>query len=125
MSALEEIAALFASEGARGYLGEPVTQAQHMLQSGALAAAAGAPDALVAAALLHDIGHFRGHLSGEELMRGIDNHHEESGARFLEKRFGLAVSELVRLHVAAKRYLCAPPFEQFAPLLERLADRAP
>jgi gamma-butyrobetaine dioxygenase len=106
MNPVEEIAALFESEGARDYLGEAVTQAQHMLQAGALAAAAGAPDALVAAALLHDVGHFRGPLTGADLMRGVDNHHEESGAHFLERWFGTEVSEPVRLHVAAKRYLC-------------------
>jgi phosphonate degradation associated HDIG domain protein len=103
---VEELAVLFASQGAAGYLGEAVTQAQHMLQAGALAAAAGAPEALVAAALLHDVGHFRGHVTGEDLMGGIDNRHEEAGARTLRRWFGADVSEPVRLHVTAKRYLC-------------------
>ncbi|MFI5067531.1 MAG: hypothetical protein ACHP9Z_26605, partial [Streptosporangiales bacterium] len=52
------IADLFAAEGAREYLGEPVTQAEHMLQAAALAEAAGAGQELTAAALLHDVGHF-------------------------------------------------------------------
>jgi gamma-butyrobetaine dioxygenase len=106
MKPIEEIAALFSSEGARDYLGEALSQAEHMLQAGSLAAAAGAPDALVAAALLHDVGHFRGALNGADLMRGIDNRHEESGANFLASWFAADVSEPVRLHVAAKRYLC-------------------
>ena len=50
IEALSGIAGLFDSEGARDYLGEPVTVAAHMLQAGALAEAAGAPPALVAAA---------------------------------------------------------------------------
>ncbi|GAA4251949.1 phosphonate degradation HD-domain oxygenase [Dactylosporangium darangshiense] len=104
---IDELRLLFEGEGARDYLGEPVTQAQHMLQAAALAAAAGAPDALVAAALLHDIGHFHGVVSGAELMRGTDNRHSDTGADWLARWFGPAVCEPVRLHVAAKRYLCA------------------
>lgn len=106
MKQVEELAALFVSQGARDYLGEAVTQAQHMLQAGVLAGNAGASDALVAASLLHDVGHFHGPLTGEDLMRGTDNRHEESGARYLRTWLGTAVSEPVRLHVAAKRYLC-------------------
>jgi gamma-butyrobetaine dioxygenase len=112
-SPVDEIAALFASEGARDYLGEPVTVAVHLLQAGALAASAGAPPALIAAALLHDTGHLRGEdpaeagLSGRELMAGTDNDHGERGARWLSAWFPPAVTEPVRLHVAAKRYLCA------------------
>jgi phosphonate degradation associated HDIG domain protein len=101
------IAGLFAAEGAREYLGEPVTQAAHMLQAAALAEAAGAGPELTAAALLHDVGHFTGPLSGHELMAGRDNQHSEAGAAWLARWFGPGVTEPVRLHVAAKRYLCA------------------
>ena len=115
ISPVDRLAELFASEGASDYLGEPVTVAQHLLQSGALARAAGAPDALVAAALLHDAGHLRGgdpladeaELSGRELMAGTDNDHGERGAAWLARWFPAAVTEPIRLHVAAKRYLCA------------------
>jgi gamma-butyrobetaine dioxygenase len=106
-AAVEIIASLFASEGAAGYLGEPVSQAAHMLQAGALAERAGATPDLVAAALLHDVGHFTGTRTGEDLMRGTDNRHGEQGAGWLAQWFGQAVTEPVRLHVAAKRYLCA------------------
>jgi phosphonate degradation associated HDIG domain protein len=98
---------LFAAEGARGYLGEVVTQAQHMLQAAALAERAGAAPELVAGALLHDVGHFTGTVSGRELMTGTDNRHGDQGADWLAQWFGPAVTEPVRLHVAAKRYLCA------------------
>lgn len=100
------IAALFASDGAAEYLGEPVTQAEHMLQAAALAEQDHAARALVAAALLHDVGHFAGTLTGHDLMRGTDNRHEQNGAAWLGRWFGEEVTEPIRLHVAAKRYLC-------------------
>jgi gamma-butyrobetaine dioxygenase len=101
------IGELFASEGLADYLGEPVTQAAHMLQAAALAQQAAAPAALVAAALLHDVGHFTGTVTGRDLMAGQDNHHSDQGADWLAQWFGPEVTEPVRLHVAAKRYLCA------------------
>ena len=105
--AVEFIGELFASEGAADYLGEPVSQAVHMLQAGALAEQAGATPQLVAAALLHDVGHFTGTRTGQDLMRGTDNRHGDQGAAWLAQWFGPEVTEPVRLHVAAKRYLCA------------------
>ncbi len=106
-AAVKIIASLFASEGAADYLGEPVSQAAHMLQAGALAEQAGAAHELVAAALLHDVGHFTGARTGQDLMRGTDNLHGEQGAAWLGQWFGPQVTEPVRLHVSAKRYLCA------------------
>jgi gamma-butyrobetaine dioxygenase len=104
---VETLAGLFATSGSSDYFGEPVTQAAHMLQAAALAEAAGAGTALVAAALLHDVGHFVGEISGADLMRGTDNRHGDAGADWLSRWFPPAVTEPVRLHVAAKRYLCA------------------
>jgi gamma-butyrobetaine dioxygenase len=101
------IARLFATVGTSDYLGEPIRQAAHMLQAAALAEAAGAPSPLVAAALLHDVGHFTGLVSGHELMQGTDNRHSDAGADWLAQWFGPEVTEPIRLHVAAKRYLCA------------------
>ena len=98
MNGVEAIAELFAGPGARDYLGEAVTIGVHMRQAAALAEAAGAPAPLVAAALLHDIGHLR---------ETTDSKHGDEGARWLSRWFGEAVTEPVRLHVAAKRYLCA------------------
>ena len=100
------IAELFASEGAAEYLGEPVTQAAHMLQAATLAQRGGAAPELVAAALLHDVGHFTGVVTGHQLMSGTDNKHSHVGADWLAQWFGPEVTEPVRLHVAAKRYLC-------------------
>jgi len=98
LTGVEAIAGLFAGPGARDYLGEAVTIGDHMRQAGALAEAAGAAAPLVAAALLHDIGHLRNE---------TDSRHGTGGARWLSQWFGPAVTEPVRLHVAAKRYLCA------------------
>jgi phosphonate degradation associated HDIG domain protein len=112
------IAELFATEGAGEYLGEPVTQAAHMLQAAALAEAAGAGPELVAAALLHDVGHFTGAVSGHELMNGRDNRHSAAGADWLAQWFGPGVTQPVRLHVAAKRYLCAVEPGYFGSLSE-------
>ncbi|MDH6126088.1 TauD/TfdA family dioxygenase [Kitasatospora sp. GP82] len=103
--ALDALEELFEGEGLGEYLGEAVTMAEHMLQAGALAEAAGASDHLVAASLLHDVGHFDG--SGLKLMQGRDNRHSHTGADWLARWFGPEVTEPVRLHVAAKRYLCA------------------
>ncbi|HEY2061497.1 MAG TPA: hypothetical protein VGH57_24215 [Amycolatopsis sp.] len=113
---VDRIAALFAGPGAEDYLGEAVTQAEHMLQAGALAELAGAPDALIAAALLHDVGHFHGTVTGRDLMAGTDNRHSHSGSSWLGRWFGPAVTEPVRLHVAAKRYLCAVEPDYYAKL---------
>jgi gamma-butyrobetaine dioxygenase len=105
MTAVETIGEMFAGPGARDHLGEPVPIGEHMLQAGALAEAAGAESPLVAAALLHDIGH----LLGED-----EDRHGEAGADWLSQWFGDAVTEPVRLHVAAKRYLCAVDAGYFA-----------
>jgi gamma-butyrobetaine dioxygenase len=78
-----------------------------MLQAAALAEQDGAPPTLIAAALLHDVGHFTGTVTGRDLMQGTDNRHSEQGANWLAQWFGPEVTEPVRLHVDAKRYLCA------------------
>ena len=101
------IADIFERRGAESYLGEAVTMSEHMLQSAALAEAAGANEDLVAAALLHDIGHYTNEFGDDYIDRGIDNLHDEAGARVLSGFFPPVVVACVRLHVAAKRYLCA------------------
>ncbi|MFM7320023.1 MAG: phosphonate degradation HD-domain oxygenase [Armatimonadota bacterium] len=99
--------AAFGAGGGDLYVGEAVTQLEHALQAAALAEQEGAPDELVVAALLHDIGHLL-HGLGEDIAdRGIDGRHEIAGDVFLGHWFPASVSEPARLHVAAKRYLCA------------------
>ncbi len=104
---VDQLIELLRTKGARQYGGERVSQCEHALQCATLAATEWAPAALVAAALLHDIGHLL-HEEGEQsALRGVDDQHEEIGAEHLLPNFGPAVSEPVRLHVPAKRYLCA------------------
>ncbi|MEI9991618.1 MAG: HD domain-containing protein [Rhizomicrobium sp.] len=104
---IDRIADIFERRGAEAYLGERVTMAEHMLQTATLAQAEGASDALIAAALLHDIGHFTGEFGAYSHDDTMDRLHEAAGAKVLDGYFPTAVTEVVRLHVAAKRYLCA------------------
>jgi phosphonate degradation associated HDIG domain protein len=104
---LARIEELFRTLGQRAYSGEPVSQLEHALQSAALAQAAGAAEPLVAAALLHDLGHLVNDQGETPTERGVDDLHQFHGAHYLKPLFGREVLEPIRLHVAAKRYLCA------------------
>jgi phosphonate degradation associated HDIG domain protein len=104
---LDDIDRLFRERGAMAYSGEPVTQIEHALQSAALAEAAGAPPQLVTAALLHDLGHLLNRQGDTPSARGIDDQHQYFALPFLRPLFGAAVVEPIRLHVDAKRALCA------------------
>lgn len=101
------IADIFERRGADSYLGEPVTMSQHMLQAAVLAERDNAPEELVAAALLHDIGHYTSEFGPMSLGDTADNFHDEAGAKVLAPFFPAVVAGCVRLHVAAKRYLVA------------------
>lgn len=104
---ISEIAGLFARRGREMYAGEPVTQTEHAIQTAWLAEQDGAGTALVAAALLHDVGHLLHDLGEDCADEGIDDRHEAMGAEWLALHFGSDVVEPVRLHVVAKRYRCA------------------
>lgn len=107
MTVVDQIVRLFETRGGSEYGGEAVTQLEHALQAARLAERESEADALVAAALLHDVGHLLHDLPEDAPDDGIDDHHENSAASFLERHFPPSVTEPVRLHVAAKRYLCA------------------
>jgi len=107
MAVRDQIHRLFETFGAERYGGEAVNQLAHALQAAALAESAGAGAPLIAAALLHDIGHLVD--GGDEGLaeRGVDWRHEDRGAEWLATWFPPAVTEPIRLHVTAKRCLCA------------------
>jgi [1-hydroxy-2-(trimethylamino)ethyl]phosphonate dioxygenase len=107
MKIIDEIIDLFQRHGDAAYHGEAISQTEHALQSAALAERQGAPDTLVVAALLHDIGHLLDGQDEDLADRGLDGRHEEAGCSWLAAHFGPKVTEPIRLHVAAKRYLCA------------------
>jgi phosphonate degradation associated HDIG domain protein len=104
---VDEIVKLFAEHGDSNYGGEAVSQRAHALQAAYFARRAGADPALIVAALLHDLGHLLHSLPADAPDHGVDDRHEALAARWLAGRFGPEVIEPVRLHVAAKRYLCA------------------
>ena len=107
MSAIiDDIFGLFARHGSSGY-GEDISLEQHMLQSAALAQSLGAPDTVVVAALLHDIGYFLHAETGAAVDAEQDFAHEALGAAWLSRAFDGAVTAPIALHVEAKRYLCA------------------
>ncbi len=115
---VEFIADIFARCGDEEYLGEPVTMAQHMLQGAYLAEQKGMREEIIVAALLHDIGHFTSEFGTFTMADTSDRFHEEAGARILEAFFPSVVTDCVRYHVAAKRYLCAVKPEYFDQLSE-------
>jgi phosphonate degradation associated HDIG domain protein len=104
---IDEIFRVFRVHGSEQYLGEQVSMTEHMLQSAYAAERDGAPATLVAAALLHDYGHLIHDFPEDAAEHGIDTRHEEVGHGFLSAHFGPEVVEPIRMHVAAKRYLCA------------------
>ncbi|MGO9270900.1 MAG: phosphonate degradation HD-domain oxygenase [Terriglobia bacterium] len=106
MTIFDEIVELFATRGDAAYFGEPVSQKEHALQAAHLAAVEHAPEPLVVAALLHDVGHLVHGLPEDIADQGVDARHEAAGEAWLARHFGPEVTEPVRLHVDAKRYLC-------------------
>jgi phosphonate degradation associated HDIG domain protein len=107
MTVIDEICTLFSTKGHAAYVGEPVSQLEHALQAAFHAEQSSASDALVVAALLHDVGHLVHKLPEDAADHGIDTRHEKLGQAWLARHCGPEVTEPVRLHVAAKRYLCA------------------
>ncbi len=103
---IDDIFATFRAFGNLHY-GEDISQMDHILQCGHLARTDGASDALIAAALMHDIGQFIDDAGNAAETKGIDARHEITGAAYLSAHFPEAVTEPVRLHVEAKRYLCS------------------
>lgn len=111
-----EVLELFAAGGDSLYGGEAVTQREHALQAAALAEQEGASPALIAAALLHDVGHLLHDLPADAPDAGVDDRHETLAASWLAARFRPPVVAPVAMHVAAKRYLCTVDRDYFGQL---------
>ncbi|MBC6441273.1 MAG: hypothetical protein GDA49_12880 [Rhodospirillales bacterium] len=104
---IDRLGDLFAAIMESSYLGEKVTIGEHMLQCAACARRDGAPDALVAAALLHDVGYYVDPDPDNLNETVADKRHDRAAPRALEPFFPAAVTEPIGLHVDAKRYLCS------------------
>lgn len=115
---LADIERLFRDQGHLAYSGEPVSQLEHALQAASLAEGEGAPIELITAAFLHDLGHLLNPQGDTPSARGIDDQHQYFAIPFLRPLFGPAVIESIRLHVDAKRALCALEPEYY----ERLSE---
>lgn len=104
---VDEVFSLYEKYGAADYIGEPVSQLEHMSQSAQLAMDEGYDDEVVLASFFHDIGHICVMSHEENNMGGFGvKSHEKIGADFLrEKGFPERVAKLVENHVQAKRYL--------------------
>lgn len=107
MTVVDDLFGVLAGAGADRYGSECVSQLAHALQCAAIAERETSDPALIAAALLHDVGHMMHKLGDLAARDGIDDRHEMIGYKYLRRHFGDEVSEPVRLHVDAKRYLCA------------------
>jgi phosphonate degradation associated HDIG domain protein len=103
----EAVLDLLATRGHESYFGEPVTVLEHCLEAAYFAREAEGSEELIAAALLHDVGHLL-HQEGEDVAeQGHDTRHEELADVLLSAHLPQAVTAPIRLHVAAKRYLCS------------------
>lgn len=109
---------IFERRGGEEYLGEDVTMAEHMLQGATIAEQNGMGEEIIVATLLHDIGHFTSEFGSFTMDDTRDRHHEDAGAEVLGAFFPSVVTDCVRYHVAAKRYLCATRPEY----VKRLSD---
>ena len=110
------IGEIIEGKGHRLYGLSAINQRAHALQTAWLAEQDGHGAALIAACLLHDIGHMVHDLGEDPAKDGIDDKHEELGQAWLARWFGPEVTEPVRLHVAAKRFLCGSEPDYFAKL---------
>ena len=112
----QELLQIFTGRATRRYGLSEINQLQHALQTAWHAETEGCTPATVLASLLHDVGHMIHDLGEDPASRGVDDVHEELGAKWLADRFGPDVVEPVRLHVSAKRYLCATESDYFSKL---------
>ncbi len=107
VTGLDDLERLMLRRGHERYSGEPVSHLTHAMQCAEIARQLDESAASIAAALLHDVGHFLSHLPGTPSQEGTNDHHEYRGAHALSAWFPKSITEPIRLHVKAKRYLAA------------------
>jgi len=117
---VDEIFSLYENHGNADYIGEPVSQLEHMCQAAQLAEEEGYDDEVVLAAFFHDIGHLCEFIMPVELMEGVGVlDHESIGQEYLVNRgFSERIAKLVKSHVEAKRFLTF----KFPEYFEKLSD---
>jgi phosphonate degradation associated HDIG domain protein len=121
---IQRVFDLFRARGGNEYHGEAVTQLEHALQAAYFAEQEQQPPEVIVSALLHDVGHML-HGHGEDYLdHGLNDRHEDLGARFLSRAFGPAVTEPIRLHVPAKRYLSSGKHPQYPAILSPASLRS-
>ena len=103
---IDAIIHLYKVAGRRDTTVDGLSQVDHAVQTAQLAEDERAPESLVVAALLHDLGHLLEPWPRDIAHLGVDHRHEALGAAWLARAFGPEVCEPIRLHVQAKRYLC-------------------
>lgn len=105
-AAKHEIREIYTRRAGKKYGLEDISQLEHALQTAHRAERQGEAPAMILAALLHDVGHMAHELGENPAAHGVDDRHEIVGADWLAARLPWSISEPVRLHVQAKRYLC-------------------
>ena len=113
---LTQIIEILSTKGYEQYGTEAVSQLEHALQCATLAEQNNSSSELITASLLHDFGHLIHNLGEDAATRGIDDRHEYRALGYLTKLFSPAVTEPIRMHVNAKRYLCAVDNDYWASL---------
>ncbi|NES75149.1 MAG: phosphohydrolase [Okeania sp. SIO1H4] len=113
---IKTIIQILSSKGHIQYNQESISQLEHALQCATLAKTAKANNELIVACLFHDLGHLIHDLGEDAANKGINDHHEYRSIKYLKHLFGEAVTEPIRLHVEAKRYLCATKPNYFSSL---------
>ncbi|WP_194724700.1 phosphonate degradation HD-domain oxygenase [Noviherbaspirillum malthae] len=103
---IEQIRELFVAAGAHLYGGEAISQKEHSLQAAWFAERNNEPDTLIAACLLHDLGHVLFDENDDQLKNGIDDRHQIRVIPYLSALFPTEVTAPISMHVDAKRYLC-------------------
>ncbi len=106
-SDLTRIVDILLTKGDAQYGTEAVSQLEHALQCATLAETNNSSPELITASLLHDFGHLVHNLGEDAAEKGIDDRHEYRALGYLKTIFSDAVTEPIRMHVNAKRYLCA------------------